>query len=97
MGQESQIEKAVKDYARNKGCYVRKFKSPNHRGVPDSLFLTPYGTVFFIEFKAPGKLPTSLQAREMTEINKRKGNACWVESFEEGKKIVDGYMRIKIL
>ena len=97
MGRESSIEKSVKQYARNKGCYVRKFKSPNQRGVPDDLFLTPYGVVFFIEFKAPGKKPTALQERELKEIEKRNGNAHWVDSYVEGKKIVDQYLRITAL
>ena len=93
MGKESLTEKAVKKYAREKGCYVRKFKSPSQRGVPDSLFLTPFGKVFFIEFKAPGKEPTDLQAREIREINNRSGNAHWTDCRVAGKKIVDLYLK----
>jgi hypothetical protein len=93
MGQESKIEKAVCDYAKAKGCYVRKFKSTNQRGVPDRLFVSPSGHVLFIEFKAPGKKPTALQEREMGEINKRGGRAAWVDSIEQGKAIVDLYLR----
>ena len=92
MGKESTIEKAVKKYAREKGCYVRKFKSPSQRGVPDCLFLSPYGKVFFIEFKSPGKEPTDLQEREMKEINNRKGHAHWTDSVMIGKKIVNFYL-----
>lgn len=92
-GQESKIEKAVKAYAKKKGCYVRKFKSPSQRGVPDSLFLSPYGKVFFIEFKAPGKEPTDLQARELREINNRSGNGHWTDSTVGGKAIVDLYLK----
>ena len=93
MGKESTIEKAVKKYAREKGCWVRKFKSPSQRGVPDDLFLTPWGTVFFIEFKASGKEPTALQEREMKEINNRKGHAHWTDSVVVGKAIVDLYLK----
>ena len=88
---EAQIEKYVVEYAINLGCYVRKFSSPNHRGVPDRLFLSPSGVVFFIEFKAPGKVPTALQLKEMNLINNRQGNAHWVDSATDGKKIVDLY------
>lgn len=93
MGKESTIEKKVTKYARDKGCYVRKFKSTSQRGVPDKLFLTPWGTVFFIEFKAPGKEPTALQEREMKEINNRKGHAHWVDSLEVGKAIINLYLK----
>jgi hypothetical protein len=37
-----------------------KFTSPNNKGVPDRLFIRD-GQIFFIEFKAPGKMPTMLQ------------------------------------
>ena len=91
MGQESDIEKKVSKYAREKGCYVRKFKSPGNRGVPDKLFLAPNGDVFFIEFKSPGKKPTALQQREIDEIKKRRGHAYCVDSRELGVLIVDRY------
>ena len=93
MGQESKIEAAVANYAKGKGCYVRKFKSTSQRGVPDRVFLSPHGKVFFIEFKAPGKEPTDLQARELREINNRSGNAYWTSSVADGKIIVDHYSK----
>lgn len=92
MGQEAKIEKAVCDYARKKGCYVRKFSSPAHRGVPDRIFITPTGLVFFIEFKAPGKVPTALQQRELDEIKKRGGYAQCADSEKLGLDIVDHYL-----
>ena len=92
MVKESEIEKAVCDYAKGKGCYVRKFSSPAHRGVPDRLFITPDGVVFFIEFKALGKTPTALQYRELTEIAKRGGNAHWADNQKDGLNIVDKYV-----
>lgn len=96
MGQESQIEKSVSDYARRKGCYTRKFSSPAHRGVPDRLFITPAGAVFFIEFKAPGEEPTPAQWREINIIRKNNGNAHWADSVETGVEIVNSYLRIKV-
>lgn len=97
MGQESKIESAVCKYAQSKGCYVRKFSSPSRAGVPDRLFLTPNGLVFFIEFKAPGKRPTALQQREIDEIENRHGLAKWVDSVEEGKFYVDQLCKVKSL
>lgn len=92
MAEESKIEKAVCDYARKKGCYVRKFKSTSQRGVPDRLFITPKGIVFFIEFKAPGKKPNGLQRREIDLIQERGGNASWCDNAHAGKFIVDTHI-----
>lgn len=94
---EKKIEKDVCDYARGRGCYVRKFTSPSHRGVPDHLFITPAGATFFIEFKKLGEVPTPLQAREIREINKRKGNACYTDNIREGKAVVDQFLKIEVL
>lgn len=93
--QESKIESTVCRYAASKGCYVRKFKAPGQRGVPDRLFLTPNGVVFFIEFKAPGKelISDGLQAREIREIKKRNGNATWTNNVAAGKDIIDYYLK----
>ena len=92
MGKESKLEKDVSAFARRKGCYVRKFKSPNQRGVPDKLFLTPFGKVFFIEFKSPNKKPTELQKREIREIISRKGNAFVVDNYDQGVEIVKSFL-----
>ncbi len=91
MGEESKIENAVAKYARKKGFWVRKFKSPGNRGAPDKIFMSPKGDVFFIEFKAPGKEPTALQHREIAMIKLHKGHAFWTDSVDGGKAIVDRF------
>lgn len=53
--------------------------------------------MFFIEFKRWGEVPTALQAREIREINKRKGNACYADNIREGKAIVDQFLKIEVL
>lgn len=95
MGEESKIEKDVCKYAQSKGCYVRKFTG--RAGVPDHYFLTPNGFSFFLEFKRPGEKPTPLQDREIREIRKRKGAATWIDNVEDGKKLVDHYLKVKLL
>jgi hypothetical protein len=76
------VEAKVKKYARGKGCLVRKFSSPANRGVPDDVFITPKGQVFFIEFKSPGKKPTHKQEYEINEILKRRGKAFVVDGVD---------------
>jgi hypothetical protein len=92
MGREAKIEKAVVAYAREKGCYVRKFKSPGQRAVPDRIFITPQGVVFFIEFKAEGEEPTALQFRELNLIQEHTTSADWVDNIKQGKAMVDYFM-----
>lgn len=86
---EKQIESGVCKYAREKGCWVRKFSSPAHRGVPDRVFMTPSGRVFFIEFKGPtGKL-SKLQEREFKEIKAHGGHVHAVYSMDVGNSVID--------
>ncbi len=60
---EKEIEQKVRNYARKKGWWVRKFTAPGRKAVPDRIFAKG-GTVIFMEFKAPGKKPTKLQEIE---------------------------------
>lgn len=47
--------------------HAYKFTSPGRRNVPDRLCVVP-GLVFFVEVKAPGKVPTPAQEREMNRL-----------------------------
>ena len=49
---EKQIESKVVKKAKELGFLTYKFSSPSNRGVPDRIFISPYGEVFFIEFKS---------------------------------------------
>jgi len=86
---ESKIEGAVCQYAESRGCYVRKFSSANNAGVPDRLFITPLGKVFFIEFKAPGKQPRALQLREARLIEKNCVKVYFIDSERTGRDLID--------
>lgn len=94
---EKDIEKKVCKYAVDTySCYVRKFTSPQQRSVPDRIFITPTGRVFFIEFKRPAKgqntlpeLPTAGQLAEHDAIRKCKGKVHVVCDVEEGQKLID--------
>lgn len=88
---ESDVEKPVKDYARSKGFYVRKFKSANNRSVPDDIFSTPKGVVFFIEFKRPGKVATPAQADEHKYMQKHRLRVHVIDNVQDGKTLIDDY------
>jgi hypothetical protein len=92
MSSESQIEKNVVRFAKEEGCYVRKFKAPGNRGVPDKLFLAPNGIVFFIEFKKPTGVLSAMQKDEIAQIKKRKGNVFVVDNVPDGRAIVQSIL-----
>jgi hypothetical protein len=86
---EKDVEGPVKDYARSHKCWVRKFKSENNRSVPDDIFSTPKGKVFFIEFKRPGKTATEAQQDEHDMMRERGLTVFVVDNVELGKRVVD--------
>lgn len=91
---EKDVEGPVKDYARGKKFYVRKFKSENNRSVPDDLFATPNGTVFFIEFKRPGKKATPAQQDEHEFMQRNKLRVHVIDNVEAGKVLIDDYLAL---
>lgn len=86
---EKVIEKKVKDYAKSKGYYVRKFNSEGMRSVPDAIFITPNGWVFFIEFKRLGKKPTTAQLLEHKAIENNEIQVFIVDNIAYGKELID--------
>lgn len=83
---ESRIEKKVCDYAKANGWLV--FKFTGRKGVPDRIFIKD-GKIFFVEFKAPGELPTELQKRIHDKIRAQGVTVFVIDNIEEGYKIVD--------
>lgn len=81
MGLEKKLEKRCTDVAKANGWWSRKFSSPANRGVPDRIFIKD-GNVVFIEFKAPGNVPTKLQRHELELIIEYGGKAKWCDTVE---------------
>lgn len=66
---EKDIEKRLVQLLEEKGCLAYKFVSPNCRGVPDRLFISPEGTIFFVELKTKqGKL-SELQCHQLIKLD----------------------------
>lgn len=91
---EKQIEKKVCDYAKSKHCLVYKFTSPARASVPDRLFISMTGRVWFIEFKAKGKKPTPGQAREIARLQAYGVRVFVVDDVEQGKQIIDEMVNV---
>lgn len=92
---ESKIEKAVCDYAKERGFLVYKFTSPNRRAVPDRMFVHPSGLVSFIEFKATGKKATPQQEHEHDRLRGHGLIVFVVDDIDDGKRIIDTAIQFK--
>lgn len=93
---EKEIEASVVAHAKKLGMLVYKFTSPSRRSVPDRMFITKAGVVFFIEFKRRGQKPTASQEIEIAKI-RAQGVKCFVvDNVDDGKKIV-GWMNSSTL
>ncbi len=83
---ESVIEKKVAAYAQRHGWLAYKWTSPNYRAVPDRLYFKA-GMVLLVEFKAPGKRPTKLQANVHRKLKEEGFSVHVIDRIETGKQL----------
>ena len=86
---ESDIERKVGLYVKEKGGLFYKFTSPARRAVPDRLIVLPGVPPFFIEFKATGEAATPAQRREHLRLSERGAHSFVVDSVEDGEAVVN--------
>lgn len=86
---EVDVESKACEYAKARGCWHAKFKSSNNRGVPDRLFITPDGVVFFIEFKKPGKKARKQQRLVIDDMMDNKAKVFVTDDLQTAKIIID--------
>ena len=91
---EKQIEERVGTYAKEQGFLVYKFTSPQRAAVPDRLYITPRGKVFFVEFKREGMKPTPAQQREHERLRDQGVMVFVIDDVDKGRAMVD-QMRLK--
>lgn len=91
---EKSIEKAVVDYAKKRGCLVRKMNGQGARSWPDRMFITPTGRIFFIEFKRPGGKLTPGQEAMLDTLRARAVLACWKSAVADAKAYVDAVVGV---
>ncbi len=85
---ERDIERKSVEHAKKHGWITYKFTSPQRRSVPDRIFISPTGIVFFIEFKQKGKKPTKGQDREIEKLCKQGCNVFVFDDVEHTKLLV---------
>jgi len=86
---EKQIEARVCEYARTKSVLAYKFTSPARAAVPDRLFISPNGRMWFCEFKREGQKATVAQEREHAKLRQQKVNVFVIDNVTEGKTMID--------
>lgn len=88
---EVDVETKAYEFAKSIGCWHKKFKSANNRGVPDRIFITPDGVVFFIEFKSPKRkaTPRKLQRLVIDDMLDHNAKVFVTNDLEEAKKIIE--------
>jgi len=67
---------------------VYKFTSPACRSVPDRIFITKNGIVFFVEFKRWGGKTTAAQEVEIAKIQKQGIQVFVINNIEGGKEMI---------
>jgi G:T-mismatch repair DNA endonuclease (very short patch repair protein) len=90
---ESKIESEVCKYAELRGILQYKFNSESNNGVPDRIFLRR-SKIFFIEFKATGKLDdvSALQKDIHEELRKQGFEVYVIDDIEDGKKVINEWL-----
>lgn len=78
---EKGIEGRVVAYAKGRGWKSLKVKFVE-TGYPDRLFILP-ARIVFIEFKRPGKEPTTLQNHRLLELLGYHIPATWTDNYDD--------------
>ena len=83
---EKDVEKRCKEWARDHGWWVRKFKSPGNRSVPDDIFARKFpGTSrkVAVEFKKLGKTSNEKQVEQQKLMRDAGWEVHEIDSYEK--------------
>lgn len=72
-----------------------KFVSPGFNGVPDRIVLVPYGRIYFVETKAPGKKLRKLQEYVCGLIKRLGFKVLRIDTKEKVEAFVREVQRIE--
>ena len=86
---ERTLERKLTQSVANMGGLALKFVSPGLAGVPDRLLLFPEGKIAFVEMKAPGKQPTSLQRLRHAQLRNLGFRVYVLDDLVQIRKLLD--------
>lgn len=87
---EQRIEHQLVRQVSKLGGLALKFVSPGMAGVPDRLLLFPGGKAVFVETKAPGKKPRSLQVHRHEQLRALGFKVYVIDKIEQITSILEG-------
>ena len=90
---ERDVERYLVKRVRALGGQVRKVRWIGRRNAPDRLVLAPDYLPFLLELKAPGKKPTTAQAREIALLNRLGQSAEWADCAEQIECHLNNYKK----
>ena len=85
---ESFIEEKLTKAVKQNGGVCWKFTSPGTAGVPDRIILMPKGHIAFVEVKAPGEKPRSLQLSRHSLLRRLGFKVYVLDTLEDIEKII---------
>jgi len=89
--EERKIEKYLVGQVKKAGGKAIKFIPTFFAGFPDRIVLLPYGTVVFVELKATGKKPRSLQNKVHRWLLSLNMNVHVIDSKEKIDNLIKRY------
>lgn len=85
--EEKELENKCRIFARTKGWTAAKMEKNGHKGMPDDVFISPYGKCLFVEFK---KDKDAFIRPEQHIWEKRYPNLVTIcYDFEDFKKLIE--------
>lgn len=90
MLKETDIEKRLVSEVERRGGQCLKYFNPAKVGYPDRICLLPGGVLFWVEVKAPTKVPRSIQLIRMDQLASLGQKVHVVDTFDA----VDRLMKI---
>lgn len=88
---EAEVEGYLVEQVKYAGGIAYKFTSPARINVPDRLCVLPGGILFFVELKAPGKLPNDGQKREHHRLRELGVAVYVVDTFDGVDELLEFY------
>ena len=87
---ERVIERCLVKAVKARGGMCPKFTSPGMDGMPDRLVLLPHGRFCFVEVKAPGEKPRTLQVHRHKQLRRLGFKVYVLDGLEQIGGILDG-------
>ena len=86
---ETSIEKALIKKVKDMGGLAIKLTSPSMVGLPDRIILMPKEKIGFVELKAKGKKPRSIQLKRINKLRTLGFKVFVLDDKKDIEKVID--------